>query len=321
MNSINNKYLIETGIGLQDVDKLKNSTYFLNETNRYIKGEISLNQLDSIINSYYESKPIDSSREEEADKVSIRITKLLLDKSFSLNINQLLSIHRVLFDGLLEHPGEFRKYNISKKEWVLNGESVIYSDFRDIEKSLSYDFNEEKKFSYKGRSIDEIIEHLALFIANLWQIHGFSEGNTRTIAVFFIKYLRTLGFNVTNDTFIKYSWYFRNSLVRANYNDLSKNIYADYSFLNKFLKNLLLNEHNVLLNRELHVNEVNRTNETSTKETKIISLIKENPYITTSELSMKIGVSIRTIKNILKVLKDTNKIKRINGKRYGYWKI
>ena len=316
-----NKYIIESGIGLQDVDQLKISSYFLNETNRYIKGEISLEELDSIITSYYESKPESNSRTEEADKISIRIAKIISENSFSFTVGQLLTIHKILFDGLLKCPGELRRVNLSKKEWILDGDSVIYGDFRELEKTLRYDLELEKKFIYKGLSIDEIIEHLAIFIANLRQIHPFIEGNTRTIAVFFIKYLRSLGFNVTNDTFIKNSWYFRNSLVRANYNNISKGIFEDRVYLIKFLRNLLLGESNILLNRDLHISNITLEKSKNSKDSLILKAIKENPNITTKELSKEIGVSIRTIKNILKLMKDNNKIKRVNGKRYGYWDI
>lgn len=317
-----NKYIIETGIGLQDVDHLKNSKYFLNETNRYINGEITLEELDRTISSYYENKENRENKDEiEADKVALRIASLISDNSFTFTVGQLLSIHKLLFDGILDHPGEIRTYNFSKKEWVLNGKSVTYGDFRDLEMTLRYDFDLEKKFNYKGLSNSEIIEHLAIFVANLWQIHLFEEGNTRTTAVFFIKYVRSLGFDVTNDIFAKNAWYFRNSLVRANYNDISKQIFEDRSFLVKFLRNLLLSENNILSNRELHITNINDQLDDVSRDSKIIYLIKNNPHITAEELSKEIGVSIRTIKSVLKALTDKNKIKRLNGKRYGYWKV
>lgn len=317
----NNKYIIETGIGLQDVDHLKNSSYFLNETNRYIKGEISLEELDKIISSYYKSKPDTEIRSEEADKISIRIAKIISDDSFTFTVGQLLTIHKVLFDGLLEHPGEMRKYNFSKKEWVLDGDTVTYGDYRELENTIQYDFEQEKKFNYRGLSIDETIEHLAVFISDLWQIHVFEEGNTRTIAVFFIKYLNSLGFDVTNDTFAKNSWYFRNALVRANYNNIPKGVFEDRSFLIKFLRNLLLKEDNDLQNRNLHIKSIQPKSNDGSKESMVLALIKANPRITSAQLSKEINVSIRTIKSVLKALENNKKIKRINGKRYGYWKL
>lgn len=315
-----NKYIIETGIGLQDVDGIKNSSFFSNESARYIKGEISLDELDRIISSYYESKPDVENRSEEADKVSIRIAKLISEDSFTLTVGQFLSIHRYLFKDILNSPGELRTYNFVKKEWILDGESVIYGDYRELEMTLQYDFEQERKYRYNDLSKDEIIDHLAIFVSNLWQIHAFEEGNTRAVAVFFIKYLRSLGFDVTNDIFAKNAWYFRNSLVRANYTNVSKNIFEDFSYLVKFLRNLLLGEKHPLKNRDLHVSKV--TQEISeTKESKILKLIKNDPYITTEELSTSLNVSLRTIKNIIKPLVDKNIIKRVNGKRYGYWLI
>ena len=268
-----NKYIIETGIGLQDVDGIKNSSYFSNESARYIKGEISLDELDRIISTYYESKPDVENRSEEADKVSIRIAKLISEDSFTLTVGQFLSIHRYLFKDILNSPGELRTYNFVKKEWILDGESVTYGDYRELEMTLQYDFEQERKYRYVDLSKDEIIDHLAIFVSNLWQIHAFEEGNTRAVAVFFIKYLRSLGFDVTNDIFAKNAWYFRNSLVRANYTNVSKNIFEDFSYLVKFLRNLLLGEKHPLKNRDLHISkatpEISETKESMENVTDI----------------------------------------------------
>ena len=133
--------------------------------------------------------------------------------------------------------------------------TVLYGSATELRATLDYDFSEEKKFSYKNLTMDEIIHHLAVFISRLWQIHVFSEGNTRTTAVFFIKYLRTLGFDVTNDIFAENAWYFRNSLVRANYNDLKNGVHETTEFLELFLRNLLLNENNPLHNRTLQISD------------------------------------------------------------------
>ena len=319
-NKYTNRYILETGIGLQDVDHLKNSSYFLQESERYLKGEISLDELDDIVTSYYKSKSAVGDRSEEADKISIRIARIISDDYFTFTVGQLLSIHRILFEGILEHPGQLRTYNFSKKEWVLDGASVIYGDYRELEATLQYDFDVEKRFDYSRLSIDEIIEHLAIFIANLWQIHVFEEGNTRTTAVFAIKYLRSLGFDVTNDTFAKNAWYFRNSLVRANYTNLQKGIHEDRSYLIKFLKNLLLNENNRLENKELHVVPLS-SGITETKEARLLRLLKGNPSLKTDELAMKLGVSLRTIKSIIAALRKDGKLERVGGKKYGHWEV
>ena len=314
------KYIIETGIGLQDVDGLENSSYFLNETGRYLKGEITLDELDSIITSYYKNKPHSEDRSDEADIIAVRIAKIISEDSFTFSVGQLLSIHRTLFQGVLDHPGELRSYNFTKGEWVLDGASVTYGDYRELEATLQYDFEQEKKFSYQGLSINETIEHLAIFISNLWQIHVFEEGNTRTTAVFFIKYLRSLGFDVTNDTFAKNAWYFRNALVRANYTNITKGIYEDRSFLSKFLENLLLNKKHQLKNRYLRIDAPSERFALS-RDSFVLNALSYNPKLTIEQLADNTSCSTRTMKNIIKALVDDKKIVRVNGKRYGYWKV
>ena len=248
-------YAWHTAIGLQAVDGLKTSEYLVHTAVRNIEGEISLEEANALLQTYYEENPTRdaSDRTEEADKVSARIATLLSERAFSFTPNEYLSIHRKLFTGIYSHAGCLRDYNITKKEWVLNGATVLYGSATELRATLEYDFSEEKKFSYKSLSMTEIIRHLAFFISRLWQIHVFGEGNTRTTAVFFIKYLRTLGFDVTNDIFAENAWYFRNSLVRANYNDLKNGIHETTEFLEVFLRNLLLNENHPLHNRTLHI--------------------------------------------------------------------
>lgn len=245
---------------------------------------------------YYNEKTSHSTsdRTEEADKVSARIATLISEKAFSFTYQEYLSIHRKLFTGLYSHAGRIRDYNITKKEWVLDGATVIYGSATELLATLDYDFSCEKKFSYKNLSMDEIIHHLAVFISRLWQIHVFGEGNTRTIAVFLIKYLHTLGFDVTNSTFAENAWYFRNALVRANYNDLKNGIHETTEYLELFLRNLLLNENNPLRNRELHVrcplNLYEKAN---------IGSEKTNIDIANSDV--KATLSIRTIEHIKKL--------------------
>lgn len=319
-NKYSNKYLIETGIGLQDVDGLKNSSYFISESEKYIRGEITLDELDNVISAYYKNKPEEKERTEEADVVAKRIARIISDDSFSFTVGQLISIHKQLFDGVFGHAGKLRTFNFSKKEWVLDGASVLYSDYRLIESTLQYDFDYERHFNYRGLSMNEIIDHLSIFIANLWQIHAFEEGNTRTTAVFIIKYLRSLGFDVTNDTFAKNAWYFRNALVRANYRHIKKGVFEDRSFLIAFLRNLLLNENNQLKNRELHISAISQTS-TPSRELRIMQLIKANSNIKTDEIASELGVSLRTVKSLIAVLVETNKIKRVGGKKLGHWEI
>ena len=255
----NKGYAWSTAIGLQAVDGLKTSEYLIDTAIQNIEGKITMREAQELINSYYEERPphfSDEERTEEADKVSSRIAGLLSETAFSFSPNEYISIHRNLFMGIYSHAGKIRDYNITKKEWVLDGATVMYGSASELIATLEYDFSQEKAFSYKGLSMEEIIHHLAVFISRLWQIHIFEEGNTRTTAVFFIKYLRMLGFTATNDIFAENAWYFRNALVRANYTNLQKGIYETTEYLEVFLRNLLLGERNELHNRNLHISGV-----------------------------------------------------------------
>ena len=255
-NKAHKGYAWSTAIGLQAVDGLKPSKYLIDTAIQNIEGKITMKEAQSLIDSYYEERPVhlsDDARTEEADKVSSRIAEILSESAFSFSPNEYISIHRKLFQGIYNHAGKIRDYNITKKEWVLDGATVVYGSASELRATLEYDFSQEKDFSYKGLSMDEILHHLAVFISRLWQIHIFGEGNTRTTAVFFIKYLRTLGFVATNDIFAENAWYFRNALVRANYTNLQKGIHETTEYLEVFLRNLLLNEKNELQNRNLHI--------------------------------------------------------------------
>lgn len=251
-------YAWHTAIGLQSVDGLSPSNYLIDTAIRNIEGDITLDDAQSLLDSYYAETPKNNSadRTEEADKVSVRIAKVLSEKAFSFTPNEYISIHRKLFSGIFPYAGKIRDCNITKKEWVLDGDTVFYCSASELQATLEYDFSEERKFSYKNLSMDEIIHHLAMFVCRLWQIHIFREGNTRTTAVFFIKYLRSLGFDATNDIFAENAWYFRNALVRANYNDLRNGIHETTKYLELFLRNLLLDEKNVLSNRAMHISGI-----------------------------------------------------------------
>lgn len=251
-------YAWRTAIGLQDIDGLKPSQYLIETATQNIEGYITIEEALDRIDSYYEEKEVhspESERTEEADKVASRIAQLLSETAFSFTPQEYISIHRKLFQGIYPYAGKIREYNITKKEWVLDGDTILYGSASELEATLEYDFSREREFSYKGLIMEEIIHHLAVFISRLWQIHIFGEGNTRTTAVFFIKYLRTLGFTVTNESFAEHSWYFRNALVRANYTNLPKGIHETTEYLELFLKNLLLNENHLLSNRDLRIHE------------------------------------------------------------------
>lgn len=289
-------YAWHTAIGLQAVDGLKTSEYLLHTAIRNIEGEISFEEANALLQNYYEENPTRdaTNRTEEADKVSARIVALLFERAFSFTPNEYISIHRKLFTSIYSHAGCIRDYNITKKEWVLNGATVIYGSATELKATLEYDIAEEKNFSYKNLSMEEIIHHLAVFISRLWQIHVFGEGNTRTTAVFFIKYLRTLGFDVTNDIFAENAWYFRNSLVRANYNDIKNGIHETTEFLEIFLRNLLLNENHPLHNRTLHISG-------TFKETEKPDIETAKPDIDELKPDIEVAFQPKTVSHILKL--------------------
>lgn len=250
----------QAAIGLQAVDGLQTSEYLYDTARKHIEGDISIDEAKDMIAGYYRSRAerdkIETRDTEEADKVSANITQLLGERSISFTVSGLASIHRRLFDGILPSAGKFRTYDISKREWVLNGGPVLYVNSDELTRAIEYDLEQERRFAYRGLSNDEIVEHIARFVSNIWQIHPFSEGNTRTTAVFTIKYLRSIGFEVNNDQFARHSWYFRNALVRANYRNVRRGIDPDMQYLIRFFRNLLLGETNELRNRDMRVDVV-----------------------------------------------------------------
>lgn len=317
-------YAWKTAIGLQQVDGLEPSEYLIKTAEQNINGDISFDDAHALISSYYKTSKTKADRTEEADKVSVRIAQIISENSFVFSPVELMTIHKRLFEGIYSHAGRLRDYNITKDEWVLDGDTVTYGNAFNLRETLEYDFGVEKNFNYNGLSTEQIISHIARFISNLWQIHIFGEGNTRTTAVFLIKYLGKLGFNVTNDIFAENSWYFRNALVRANYNNRAKGVFETTKYLELFLRNLLLGEDNILSNREMHVNykEVkSSTEETVTREQIIVEILEKQPKITLQEIADKIGKSLRTVKTSIKALQESGKIERVGGKKEGSWKV
>ncbi len=326
----------KTAIGLQDVDGLTTSQYLVDTAKEHIEGKISINEADKRITAYYEERRDREKVEvgtKEADIVSVRIAKLLGEKTFQFSPVEWQTIHRRLFEGVFAHAGKIRNYNITKKEWVLKGNTVMYASYDSIRDTLDYDFLQEKDFSYEGLSLEKSVRHIAKFTSGIWQIHPFCEGNTRSTAVFIIKYLKTFGFTVSNDTFAENSWYFRNALVRANYNDWQNGIHATTEFLELFFENLLLNAGHELKNRYMHVdfqkerviqsaNTIgSKCNNCTLEELAIINELIKNPAITQKELAAVIGKSERTIKTRTVEMQEKGLICRENGKRNGKWKV
>lgn len=241
-----NKDYIEIGVGLSLVDNIKPSEYF----NEVVNNSKTYTELENKVNQYYKDKKLTPKEisEKECDLVSINIAKYLETNGFSLSPATLLSIHKTIFKNafpqLLEKQvGVFRKVNIFKLEDVLGGKkSVEYADFNDLKATIDYDFSIEKEKKYNLMNKEEQVLNIAKFISGIWQIHPFREGNTRTIAVFTIKYLRNKGFNSNNDIFKTNSKYFRDALVLANYESLQDKIYRDFSYLESFFNKFILNK-------------------------------------------------------------------------------
>lgn len=336
-------YAWQTAIGLQAVDNLKPSEYLIQTACKHIEGDITIEEAKQLIDNYYQSKTLRAdieNRTEEADKVSAHIAEILSEKTFTFSPVEYISIHRRMFQGIYKFAGKIRDYNITKKEWVLNGETVLYADASSIRESLDYDFMQEKNFNYKDLNIEDAIAHIAKFISGIWQIHAFGEGNTRTTAVFAIKYLRTFGFDIGNEAFANHSWYFRNALVRANYNNFGKGIYATTEYIETFFRNLILSEHNELKNRTMlvqntptqEVKSANIPEKTASKckictlnctleEIAVLNFLQERPKATQKEIAAHIGKSERTVKTITINLTEKGIIERKNGKRNGFWEI
>lgn len=245
----------QAAIGLQDVDRLRPSAYLLETAMRHVKGEISLQECHRLIDSERLRVTESASREKEADKASVNIVSLLTSGVLNLSAAGFITLHRQIFNGVFPDAGTLRPFEITKREWVLEGDTVCYLNSEDLYRALDWDISKEKKFSYRNLSEDEKIEHIAGFLSNLWQIHPFSEGNTRTTAIFAIQYLRSLGFQVDTKVFALYARYFRNALVRANYRNVAKGIDYEFKPLNRFLRNLLLGESSELRNSDLHIKQ------------------------------------------------------------------
>lgn len=348
-------------IGLQAVDGLKPSQYLVETAKRNIQGEISLDETQELIHNYYVSKQRrdtpDDSDSEEADRVSANIARLLSSRALNFTYFGYTQVHRQIFEGVYKFAGKVRDYEISKREWVLRGDTVSYGYAFELKQAIEYDLEQERQFNYGGLSRDEIISHIAHFVAYLWQIHAFPEGNTRTTAVFIIQYLRSLGFKVDNEMFKNHSWYFRNALVRYVYKN-NEGVMYEPKYLERFFRNLLFGEQWVLKNRYLIINPPAEYAEqprldapTSTQQVTykfsknmdeiieklgkraeklgkklgknrvaILRLIYSNPFVSSVEMAESIGISTTAIDNNIRQMRNIF-IKRIGPNNGGHWEI
>ena len=317
----------KVAIGLQAVDGLKPSEFLQETARRNIEGEITVDEVSLLLHQYYESKTAripDDDDTEECDKASTNVKRILSSRTFAFNTNGYIATHRRIFEGVFKHAGTLRKYDITKKEFVLRGDTVNYLNWEDLRRAIDYDLQQEREFHYKGLTDTEKIQRLCRFTAGLWQIHPFCEGNTRTTAVFLIQYLRSIGYKrVNNDMFADHSWYFRNALVRANYKNINLGVEYDYTFLERFFRNLLLGETGELKNRHMVINaatqKTTQKNEPTTQK-KILDYLKEHPETTRKKLAEILGtITEDGVKFHLAKLQEKGLLKREGGRKEGKW--
>ena len=330
-------------IGLQDVDGIKPSEFLLEQAKANIEGKISSEEVSRSIEEYYQQKDIreqaETDRTLEADKVSSRINLLLAEKAFTFSPMELSRIHGFLFKGVLPNAGLFRTYNITKNQWILDGDTISYGSAGSLAELLNYDFGEEKKFDYSAVSSADAIRHIVRFISGIWQIHAFGEGNTRTTAVFLIKYLRSFGFDVNNESFEKHSWFFRNALVRSQYENIPKGIHRTFEPLERFMNFAVFGIQADLRNRTLHIRwseakphneDVKRQNDVletslqatlSLKEMAVIRQVQSNPNISITAIAANTRLSKSTIDRVIHTLKEKGLLIRIGAKNNTTWVI
>ncbi len=351
-----------TAIGLQKVDGLTPSQFLFDTAKDHIEGRITQNQARRRIHDYYSAQGERAGRDpdkEEADKVSERIVAVLNDGGFAFTPEYFISIHAKLFKGVLSSAGKLRTVNIRKREWVLKDDSVTYGDAATIKQSLIRDFIDEREFDYGGKTPRKIVPHFARFIAQIWQVHPFGEGNTRTTAVFAIKYLRSLGFSVDNDAFRDNAWYFRNALVRANYADYAHEVSRDWSHLEIFFRNLLLGEKTEMKSRYLLIGlteedkrKIRELTEGTRGQKKVVrkggkkttqksglksgkkkavrksgkktvdilwELLLNQPQLTFAGMVAALGITRSTVQKHIANLKAAGRLRRIGPDKGGHW--
>ncbi len=248
----------DIAIGLQEVDGLKPSGYLRSLAAETVEGDLSLDAAGKAIRAYYklrdESGEATDAGEREADLVSQRITELLARRAFVMAPSMLAHIHRHLFqdlDDAVYAPGSYKTDQLVKREYILNGDSVLYGAPEFIDNALAMFFAGEASYVYGASMSADDIGHLAEFVSHIWQVHPFKEGNTRTIAVFTELYLDHLGFDAANEPFANNARYFRDALVRANYRNAKAGIMPDLKYLIRFFENMLHEAGNELRSRDM----------------------------------------------------------------------
>lgn len=342
-----------TAIGLQQVDGLTPSDYLVETARRNIEGEITGDEARRLVDEYYETRlgHEEPTGHREADKVSARMNQLIHMPAFGMTPEFFIGLHGKIFEGVFGHAGQIRDVELQKREWVLNGDSVQYEASFLVERSLERHFEREQAFKYKWLSDDAFVHHFATFVSRLWQIHPFREGNTRTTALMAIKYLRSMRYDVSNDLFARKSYYFRNALVRANYDNRRLDVEKTLTPLEEFFKVLVFGEEIELHSRYLKIGQeygtpaanamsnlhrrksadrrrdvginvgINVGIKTGSTEELAIKAILRNPRITASGLAKILSVTQRQAERVLATLKKTAGLRRQGARKNGEWRF
>ena len=324
----------KTAIGLQAVDNLTPSEHLIQLAQEHIEGRKTIDEVEKLAEGYYQDadkrKSAETIRQAEADLVSARIAKFLETKTFTLTENSLKVVHKRLFAGFDDYsPGKYRTIDIVKSEWVLDGDTVQYGHWEMLEDEIALLIRQEQSFDYSRITKEARVNHLVDFTSKLWVLHPFLEGNTRTVAILIVKYLRSLGFDIDNQPFEKDSWYFRNALVRANYRNAAIGIAAEDTHITRFFRYLLLNEKSEFKNRTVHIYWEKESSDPindpindpiSSIAKLVLQEIVTNPHITYDELAAAVEKSRATVKRAIGELKEANLIVRVGSRKDGHWK-
>ena len=138
----------------------------------------------------------------ETTMVNLGIIKLLKENYSIVKVKDICIIHKVLFENVYEWAGKYRIINIYKDEPVLNGLSVEYSNYKNIDKELEKIQSKIDSINWNELSKNEMIYEVTRIIANIWQVHSFREGHTRVVSLFLYFFLKNIGFKVNNEFII-----------------------------------------------------------------------------------------------------------------------
>lgn len=153
----------------------------------------------------------------EAEYTSIRLAELVTGESVSrFDFAALCDVHHYIFQDIYEWAGEIRVINIEKSEPALGGISIQYSDCLDIVKDAAFILDQMNHCTWEKVPIDEVAKIFAEYLAELWKVHPYREGNTRTIITFCSQFIESKGFYIDSVLFTDHAQYMRTALVAAN---------------------------------------------------------------------------------------------------------